>query len=260
MPRLDAILSLAMALPLAATLGACKADPPMTPPPSPDAGDGPDAGDADAGAGVCGADALFTGSYVDWDGNSTGPNNTLDTELSGGGEGFTITAPNGRVQMCLPGDASTTVDFVHPDYVPFTYVFAPETAATAFDMRGLTPVRADDLFIALGLTRDTLSAQVLVDVRMQAASAEAVGAPAVGARVLLDSASAGAFSEQDRGVFAAGDTVVGEALIFYANVAVDGGSTALTVTAPAGATCVGPSSLPLVAGAITATTVMCSMP
>lgn len=228
-------------------------------PPDSTADAAPDAA-IDAGS-ACGDLALFTGSYVDWDGNSEAPTNTLGAVVSEDGNAqnaVTINAPNGRVVLCLPADAPSLVSFAHPDYLPLRYAFEPAAAGTAFDVRGLTPARADDLFTTLGVTRDAALAQVLVAVRMETANPEAVGAAVTGARVSLGNASAGSFTAASDGTYAAGDTLAGDAFVLFTNTALGAGTTSVTVTPPQGVTCVGPASIPVAAGEIAVTTFACS--
>jgi hypothetical protein len=222
---------------------------------------GIDAAVPDAGPGLCEGQVLFTGSYVDWDGNSTAPTNTLDTLVSQDDDpsnSVSITAPNGRVIMCLPADRTSTVTFTHPDYLPLRYVFEPAAAATAFDIRGLTPVRADELFISLGVTRDPVLAQVIVAVRMATDNPEAVGDAVIGARVALGNLSAGVFTADVSGVYGAGDTITGDASVLFANTEIGEGTTTVTVTPPENLACAGPDTIALVPGEISVTTFACS--
>ncbi len=217
--------------------------------------------DASGDAGACAGLALFTGSYVDWDGNSEAPTNTLDTLVSEDGSAqnsVRITAPNGRVVLCVPDSAPSVVTFIHPDYLPLRYTFDPAAAGTAFDIRGLTPARADELFTTLGVTRDPAAAQVIVAVRREVASPQAVGAAVTGARVSLGNASAGSFTAASDGTYGAGDTLAGDAFVLFTNTEVGSGTTAVTVTPPAGVTCVGPDSIAVAAGEIAVTTFACT--
>jgi hypothetical protein len=222
----------------------------------------PDAtADGSIDAGPCADLALFTGSYVDWDGNSEAPTNTLDTLVSedgGAQSSVRITAPNGRVVLCLPDGAPSVVTFTHPDYLPLRYTFDPAAAGTAFDIRGLTPARADELFTTLGVTRDPAVAQAIVAVRREAASPQAVGAAVAGARVSLGNASAASFTAASDGTYGAGDTLAGDAFVLFTNTELGGGTAAVTVTPPAGVTCVGPDSIAVVAGEIAVTTFACT--
>lgn len=220
---------------------------------------GPDATPPDAG--LCAGEALFTGSYVDWDGNSSGPTNTLGTEVAQVDDpsaSVSIDAPNGRVVMCLPADTRAVVTFTHPDYLPLRYTFEPAAAGTAFDIRGLTPDRADEIFTGLGLARDPLLAQVLVYVRMETASPEAVGAAVQGARVSLGNASAPPYTDVGDGIYGAGDTLIDGAFVLFPNTELGDGTTAVTVTPPDGMTCAGPDSVAVAAGETAVTTFACS--
>lgn len=225
---------------------------------------GVDAG-LDAGgeldAGVCRGQTLFTGSYQDWDGNSAGPSNTLGTVVAQADDAqnsITINAPNGRVVLCLPAGEPSLVTFTNDDYLPLRYTFEPASAATAFDIPGLTPARADELLTGLGITRDPLLAQVIVAVRTETDNPEAVGAPVEGASVTLGNASAGTFTADDGGVYGAGDTLAGGSFVLFANTEPGSGTTTVTVTPPTGLVCTGPERLDLVAGEIAATTFACA--
>lgn len=229
----------------------------------------PDAGSADAGidagvpdAGPCPGQVLFTGSYQDWDDNSAGPSNTLGTVVAQADDpenATTITAPNGRVTLCLPADETSLVTFTKDEYLPLRYTFAPPSnRGTAFEIQGLTPARADDLFTELGLTRDPLLAQVVVAVRYEALNPEAVGDAVEGARVALGNAAAGAFTPDEGGVLGAGDTLAGGAFVLFANTEPFGATTTVTVTPPPGWLCPGPDSISLVAGELAVTTFACA--
>jgi hypothetical protein len=229
----------------------------------------PDATGADAGidagapdAGPCPGQVLFTGSYQDWDGNSTGPSNTLGTVVAQADDpenATTITAPNGRVVLCLPADETSLVTFTKDEYLPLRYTFAPPppNRGTAFEIQGLTPARADELFTELGLTRDPLLAQVIVAVRYKASNPEAVGDAAEGVRVGLSNASAGTFTPDEAGVLGAGDTLAGGAFVLFANTEPVSETTTVTVTPPPFVECVGPNLVSVAAGEIAVTTFTC---
>jgi hypothetical protein len=220
---------------------------------------GVDAAAPDAGA-PCPGQALFTGSYQDWDGNSAGPSNTLGTvvaEAADPDNATTITAPNGRVTLCLPADETSLVTFTNDDYLPLRYTFDPTSRGTAFEIQGLTPARADELFAELGLTPDPLLAQVIVAVRYETANPEAVGAGAEGVRVALSNASAGTFTPDEAGVLGAGDTLAGGAFVLFANTEPVSETTTVTVTPPSDVGCSGPDLVSVAAGEIAVTTFSC---
>lgn len=221
-----------------------------------------DAGEADAAAdagepdasGPCAGQLLFTGGYVDWDSSDQafdGVEFATWTEVADA-QNTATTAPNGRGILCLPLDARSAVDFTHPDYLDLRYTVDPEAAAMgAFEVRGLTPARADQLFADdLGVARDADSAQVLVAARTYPG-----GAPAAGATVSLGNAHQGAFTDDGTGAYATGDTLAGGAFVLFANVEVGPGQTTVTVD---GVTCVGPSTLDLMAGGLSVTTFACA--
>jgi hypothetical protein len=223
----------------------------------------PEVDAADPGPNLpCEADEdVFTGSYQDWDTNSAGPSNTLGTEVAEVADpdnATTITAPNGRVpKLCLPADETSQVTFTKDEYLPLRYTFAPASAGTAFEIQGLTPARADELFTELGLTRDPLMAQVMVAVRYETDNPEAVGGAVEGARVALGNASAGTFTPDDVGVLGAGDILAGGAFVLFANTEIGSDTTTVTITPPTGITCAGPDSVALRAGEIAVTTFSC---
>ncbi len=224
--------------------------------------------DADASAadaGLCAGQAIFSGAYIDWDGNSGAPQNTLDTvitEVADSSNTFTINAPNGRVEMCLPADATSTLTFANDDYLPLRYTFDPIANATAVDLRGLSPDRADALLTSVGVTRDAASAQVLIAVRQRIDSLDAVGAPVIGAQVSLGNGAAGSFVDTGDGVYGASDTLAIDdadsgGFVLFANTEVAAGTTTVTVTPPTGQVCDGPDSVALAAGELAAATFVC---
>jgi hypothetical protein len=207
-------------------------------------------------AGVCGADLVFTGGYVDWDStpdNFAGVAQYTLTDVINP-ENTAIAAPNGRGTLCLPAAAPSFVDFSHTDYLDLRYTVWPEAARRGpFAVKGLTPARAD----ALGYTPEPATALVLVAVRTY--NNDLVpGEPTVGARVTLETPHTGAFIDDGTGAYQAGDTVATDAYVLFTDVAVGTGQTDVVVTPPAGFACAGPVALDLVPGAIAATTFACA--
>lgn len=261
MQRADWLLLLSCLSAPALALAGCGDDGPGDGPPDaarPDAATPVDAAPPDV---PCPGEALFTGSYQDWDTNSAGPPTTLGAvvaEVADPDNAITISAPNGRVpKLCLPADETSQVTFTKDEYLPLRYTFDPETVGTAFEIQGLTPARADELFTALGLTRDPLMAQVMVAVRYETDNPEAVGSAVEGARVALGNASAGTFTPDDVGVLGAGDTLAGGAFVLFANTEIGSDTTTIAITPPTGITCAGPDSVALRAGEIAVTTFSC---
>jgi hypothetical protein len=210
-----------------------------------------------APAGVCGADLVLTGNYVDWDSTPESFVGVAEFTLTqvADPQNTATAAPNGRGTLCLPGTAATSfVDFTHPNYLDLRYSVWPEAARRGpFEMKGLTAARAD----ALGFAPEPGAAVVLVAVRTY--NSDLVpGDPTAGARVTLGNPHTGAFVDDGTGTYQSGDTVAAGAYVLFRDVAVGAGQTDVVVTAPAGVTCVGPAVLDLVPGAIAAATFACA--
>ncbi len=225
---------------------------------------GTDAGsDSDAGSGLCPGELELSGAYTDWDYavNSEGPPTTLDTVITQVGapqNTVTVSAPNGRVNLCVPANAPSIWSFRKDDYLPLNYTVEPAAVAGAIDMHGLTAIRADELFSTFPLTRDTTTAIVLISVRAAADRSDTTGAPMTEVPVDLGNDYAGSFADDDGdGSYTIASSVGTDGLIVFANVELTGGTTTVTLTQPAGLTCAGPSSLALSAGQIAATTFTC---
>lgn len=172
------------------------------------------------------------GDWTDWDSTDQDFLGIFDAMISSGGESAQ-TAPNGRAIICLTAGSDHTLSFSHPDYLPMTAELDATNLGEVYSVHGLKPARADDLFASeLSLTRDTAAAQILVEL------------PA-GAGASIDTTSAGEFS------------VPSADYLFFANVPVGGGSTALTITPPNGQSCRAVDSLALAAGVIAFTAVVC---
>ncbi|HWN66192.1 MAG TPA: hypothetical protein VNM90_01065 [Haliangium sp.] len=262
MRRLDWLLLLSCLC--AHPLAGCGDDgSPATDAAPPDAAPVADAADPDAApdaAVPCPGQALFTGSYQDWDTNSAGQSNTLGAVVAQADDpenSMTITAPNGRVSLCLPADQTSEVTFTKDEYLPLRYTFDPMATGTAFEIQGLTPGRADELFTELGVTRDPLLAQVIVAVRYETYNPEAVGAGVDGVRVSLGNAAAGTFTLDEGGVLVAGDTLDGGAFVLFANTELGSGTSTITVTTPFAVGCVDSGSVSVNAGEIAVTTITC---
>lgn len=236
------------------------------------AGCGDDGGTVEVDAmqsSVCPGQLLFTGEYVDWDStvaNFDGIEDTAVTEVGNPGNTAT-TAPNGRLILCLPSGATSTLDFAQSAYVPLQYTAAPEVmTAGVFALEGFTPARAATLFNDElgGIAVDDQRAHVLVAVfevedpvpmLLQASPSP----PAVGAQVAIGNGNGGSggFTDNGSGTYVAGATLTDDRFVFFPNVEIAGGMTTISVTPPAGTTCDGPSSIPVIAGRIAATTFAC---
>lgn len=253
--------ALALAVVLAASLAACSGNN-ATPA---DSGGHPDAGTPDAmvivpDAGFCPGKFTYQVGVLGWK-TMLGVVGSTVTEV-GNPSNATTAAPNGRAILCLPANADSTVEIAHPDADPKNNIPAYITRLNAVSIasetiramyapaavgRLITPADADDLFTnQLMLTRDPSKAQVLVDVRSYPANKGLTGAT-----VSLGSTSSdGAFAEDASGNYQSGDSVGGGSRVLFANVDPSGGSVPVTVTAPSGfgGSCVGPTSIPVVAG------------
>jgi hypothetical protein len=244
-------------------LAGCVSDTPSDPDAAPTDAALTDAAVTDAlapDAGVpCPGALLFTGGYEDWDSTDASFDGVEFAQVSQADDSANAaeTAPNGRVMMCLPA-RRTAVDFRQPDYLDLRYVATPGNLALPFDIRGLTPLRADDLFVGeLGVARDEQAGYGLVAVRV-----EPGGEPLIGARVQLGNAHAGAFVSDGAGVYGADDTLAAGPFVLFANVAVSGdqgdGQSSVQVTPPDGYQCQGPGTIDVRAGALAATTFVCT--
>jgi hypothetical protein len=197
---------------------------------------------------LCPGRVTFTGEYVDWDSTEADFHGIADALVAEVGDpaNTTTTAPNGRSVLCLPeADADGDVTFRHAAYLPLTFAVSASAAlAGPYTARGLTPVRADALFAdELGVARDGAAAQVAIDLRAQPG-----GASIAGATVALSAPHAGAFTPR------AGEP----GFFFFANVDPTGGVTAITITPPAGTSCVGRAQASLIPGEVTHASFACS--
>jgi hypothetical protein len=235
--------------------GACADDTPG----DPDAAAGADAPVADAmpdaGGGACPGQLLFTGEYVDWDSTPQMFLGIFDATVAevGNPDNSAQTAPNGRAVLCLPATADSEVSVTQADYVPVIYsVDAEANAAGAYALKGLEPARMTELFTGWALTPDAGAAQLEVEVRSFPS-----GAPVTGAVVTIGNAHAGAFTADGTGEYVSSAQLDGGAHVFFANVEAGGGTTTVTVTPPAGTSCVGRDSVVLNAGEIAAVLYAC---
>lgn len=243
---------------LAAALvaGACSDDTPG----DPDAAADPDGPLADADAmpdagGDCPGQLLFTGEYVDWDSTAQMFLGIFDATVAevADPDNSAQTAPNGRAILCLPAGADAEVSITQAEYVPVIYsVDAEANAAGAYTVKGLEPARMSELFTGWALTPDAGAAQLEVEVRKFPS-----GDPVTGAVVTIGNAHAGAFTADATGEYVSGSQLDGGAHVFFANVEVGTGTTPVTVTPPAGTTCVGRDSVVLNAGEIAAVLYAC---
>jgi hypothetical protein len=200
--------------------------------------------------GSCGDQLLFTGEYVDWDNDTTFCGVFNATFAVPGGTTDT-TAPNGRFggrgNLCISRTGTTIVDItpaaaMSECTVPLsTYplagvAFADPTVILAgafFSGRNITVAREG----SLGVTLDPAKAHVFVHIDQ-------------GARTIALAAAHGAPQAIADKTWGAGDT--GHE-VFFPNVDLGGGTTALTVT---GGAAIGAGDIPLVANKIVNVTVL----
>lgn len=204
------------------------------PPPGPDAFD------------PCpGPDDYVTGDYVDWDSTDTKFKGIAEADVTvvAGPTASDQTSPNGRYELCMDASADFDLALTHADYLPVRFPVDADLAGSVASLRGLTPARADELYTALGLTRDPGLGTVIVDAAL------------IGTQVELDVAHAGAFTPDASGALVAGDILTHGPIVLFANVT--GAETALTLTPPGGETCDHRATLAVIAGAITFTQAAC---
>ena len=129
-----------------------------------------------ADAGPCGADTFFTGEYIDWDSTTAKFCGIYKAtwQVHGDPTRQSITPPNGRVQLCIPAGAVTSIDITPPTVAagcvtgsyaaPGIAVADPVAIArgAVFSARAYTTARRDAFFTAAGLVYDATKAQIVV--------------------------------------------------------------------------------------------------
>lgn len=196
--------------------------------------------------GMCGAMLHFTGEYVDWDNDTTFcglPGSIFN--IPGVGQ-KTLTAPNGRIDFCIPDQPQNLLDISPPSTLPGCKVVT--NPPSKYSLPGIAV--ADKAVILAGgfwsgrtfidgrETYDPAKAQVYVhiDGPARAVSLDASHAP-------------GQIQAVATNMWAPGDT--GHE-VFIPDVDPSGGSATLLVAGGA----VGAGSIPLVAGKMTTLTVV----
>jgi hypothetical protein len=212
-------------------------------------GGGQDAS-VDIDNGSCGDQLRFTGELVDWE-SDTAFCGIFDAKLEVVDGAMDSTAPNGRFDLCLPGNEAVTRLAVTPPagssmcaQPPSSYDLpmiavanhAVIRAGGFWSGRAFTVARRATFFQAIGAAYDPAKAQVLVHVNgtPRAVSLAAAHGPAQAINVMA---------------WAAGDTGHD---VFFPNVDVGGGTTMVSVVGGA----IGTGSIPLVAGTITNVSVL----
>jgi len=196
--------------------------------------------------GSCGDQVRLFGEYVDWDDNQTFCGILGATLVAEGNGAMSMTAPNGRYDLCLPDQALTRVNITQPSAnsqctSPISGYTVPTILSAArnviqgggfYSARAWTTERQATFFQAAGVQFDSNKAQVFVHVN---------GTP----HPLSLAAPHAATQAVAMTTWAAGDT--GKE-VFFPNVDVGSGTTTISVS---GASMTAGASIPLVAGTIT---------
>ncbi len=210
----------------------------------------------DSDAGMCGADQLFVGEYVDWlsdvGGTFCGVNGAVWT-VHGDSTLTKTSAPNGRVELCIPTAATTQFDITPPpsttgqcsvptpDYMLPGLAIVTNAAVTTGDLfssRAISMAEIPTFFTAQGLPAfDGTKAQLFIHEDGTSPGAVAITAT---------HATTQAF---DGSTWAAGSAGVN---VYFPNVDLGAGTTDVTVTGGA----IGTTAIPLVAGTFTYLTVV----
>lgn len=197
--------------------------------------DAPTDADIDVPDGPCGAGYQMTGEYIDWD-STVGAFDGVETStwtLTTSPGTSAMTAPNGRIIICLPRSTVTlTVTQTATPYVPAVFVADPAVLAVPggiFSARGLKTADASARYntIQSGMTFDTAAAHVFVFKR---------GTPTA---LTLGAATSYVSDGDNDTSWSAGATGT---FTLFPNVPVGGG------TATLGGTFTGPTTIPLEAG------------
>jgi len=212
------------------------------------AGCGGGGGSGSADAGPCGAMLHFTGEYVDWDKDSDAVFcGLLGSVFDVPGVGpKTINAPNGRVDLCIPDQATTLIDITPPSTIPGCKVVTDPTLK--YSLPGIA-VASKAVIAAGGMWsgRTFISGREAYDPTKAQVFVHTVGIPTA---VSLDAGHAhGPIQAVVTTTWAAGDT--GHE-VFIPDVDPAGGSATLSVAGGA----IGTGSIPLVAGKMTTLTVV----
>jgi hypothetical protein len=194
----------------------------------------------DAPPGPCGAGLQITGEYIDWDSTLAafdGVENSTWTVVEPAGGATAMTAPNGRILLCITRAATSQIDVTQADYLPARFVADPAVltpAGSLFSIRGVKTAMTAAQWLEFGQTYDPTRAQVLI---------YKIGTPAP---LTLTPAVATVFTSDgdDDITWTAGASGV---LTLFANVPVGGGS----VTLGSAMAFTGPTTLPVAAGRLT---------
>jgi hypothetical protein len=196
--------------------------------------------------GTCGAQLRFTGEYVDWDSDTTFCGLPGSEFTVPGGATQKLVAPNGRVDLCIPDQATVLLDIAPPSTLPGCKVVSDPQLTYA--LPGIAVANkavilaggfwSGRTFITGRESYDAARAQVFVHI---AGPARAVS---------LDAGHAhGAPQAVATSTWAPGDT--GHE-VFIPDVDPVGGTATLTVAGGA----IGAGAIPLAAGKLTTLTVV----
>ncbi len=195
--------------------------------------------------GTCGDQLRFTGEYVDWD-NDTVFCGIFNATFAAGATTDT-TAPNGRFDMCVSNTGTTAVT-ITPAAATSQCTVPPSTyPVLAIDFANPAVIHAGGFYSGRNFT---VNRQATLGVTLDPAKAHVFVHVDRGSRTIALAAGHGATQAVIDAAWAAGDT--GHE-VFFPNVDVGNGTTALSVT---GGAAVGAGDIPLVANKITNVTLL----
>lgn len=121
----------------------------------------------------CGADLFFTGEYVDWDSTTTNFKGIFDATFTVVGDPSRTdqTAPNGRVEMCIPATGRSLINVQPPatgtTYLPGHYIADAAVFASGrtFSVKGMPQSRTVPFYELYGVQFDANKLQLLVEVQ-----------------------------------------------------------------------------------------------
>lgn len=215
-------------------------------------------GGIDGMPGPCPGQLAYQAEVLDW---VTGQGIFEATATEVGNEGNTATsAPNGRVQLCLPLGMSD-VRIEADGYLPRTHRVYDEPWQLRADANIpapallITPEDANELYLNLTTAAfDPNASHALVDVRYYAS-----GEPVVGATVGLGTEDPSlAYARGEDGSFAPGNVVSGGGVVLFANVPNEGEvGIGLSIEGGYVGQCDAAGTMPLIAGEFTYTLIAC---
>jgi hypothetical protein len=208
----------------------------------------PDAGDiAMFDAGRCGNDLFFTGGYEDWDSTANSFHGIAFATFQIDGDAtpahMAQTAPNGRVEMCIPKAGRTLIKvtpmagkgYLDGHFIADAAVFA---AGRVFVARGITDGRAPGFYGTFGMLFDSGLGHLLVQQQGTPVALTLTGATFEKSLASPDGVNWTADKTADK-------------FVLFANVAAKGGATP-HLAGPS----IGAGDIPIVAGELTMTSVV----